>query len=230
MGKPSTKKPAVPAAAAKKKATTFEIVDVVQNSPEWLEARRGIPTASRFKDILSQGEGKMRTRYMRDLAGELLTERPAENFTNKATDRGHEMEPEARDHYARTRFVNLERVGFVKNSGLMRYATVGASPDSLIGDDGGLEIKTMMPALMIELLEKGAAIPPEHRPQLQGNMWVCERAWWDLKIYYPGMPDFTVRVARDDAYIAEMQKEVEIFCFELKRLVEKLRAMGGGLG
>ena len=136
------------------------------------------------------------------------------------------MEAEARDHYARTKFADLRRVGFVKNAGLMKYAIAGASPDALIGDDGGLEIKTMIPALMIELLDKGAVMPNEHRAQVHGNMWVCQRAWWDFKIYYPRMPDFTVWVVRDDVYIAEIQKAVEIFSYDLKMLVDRLRKMG----
>lgn len=215
----ATKKIAAP-------ASTVEIIDVEQGSPEWFEVKLGIPSASRFADIMAAGEGKMRTRYLRELAGEIITGRPAETFKSVAMARGNEMEAEARDHYARTKFADLRRVGFVKNAGLMKYAMVGASPDALIGDDGGLEIKTMIPALMIELLDKGATMPMEHRAQVHGNIWVCERSWWDLKIYYPRMPDFTVRVHRDDAYIEQIKNAVEIFSYDLKMLVERLRKMG----
>ena len=207
-------------------ASTVEIIDVDQGSLEWFEAKLGIPSASRFSDIMAVGEGKMRTRYLRELAGEIITGRPAETFKGAAMVRGNDMEAEARDHYARTKFADLRRVGFVKNTGLMKYAIAGASPDALIGDDGGLEIKTMIPALMIELFDKGATMPPEHRAQVQGNMWVCERSWWDFKIYYPRMPDFTVRVMRDDAFIKQLSDDVERFSFDLKKLVERLRNMG----
>lgn len=218
------------AKATKKKVparkTTFEIVPCTQGQPDWFEAKLGIPSASRFSDIMAKGDGKMRTRYLRELAGETITGKPAESFKGGAMTRGNEMEAEARDHYARTKFATLERVGFVKNAGLMKYAIVGASPDALIGDDGGLEIKTMFPALMIDLLSRGAGMPLEHRAQVQGNIWVCEREWWDFKIYYPKMPDFTVRVLRDEVFIAEIRREVEIFSHDLKKLVEWLRARG----
>jgi uncharacterized protein YqiB (DUF1249 family) len=59
-------------------------------------------------------------------------------------------------------------------------------------------------------------------------MLVWERSQWDFKIFYPGMPDFTVRVYRDDAFVAELQNQIEIFNHELKRLVEQLRKMGAG--
>lgn len=218
------------AKAAQKKiephASTVEIVDCVQGTTEWKAAKLGIPSASNFHKVTAGGEGKVRTRYMRDLAGEILTGRPAESFSNEAMQRGNDMEGEAREHYARTRFAELTRVGFVRNSGLIKNVVVGASPDSLIGADGGLEIKTMIPALLIDLLEKGAGLPAEHRAQVHGSMWVCERKWWDIKIYYPGMPDYVVRVTRDDSYIQEISNAVEIFAHDLRKLVERLRSMG----
>jgi hypothetical protein len=134
------------------------------------------------------------------------------------------MEPEAVAHYEAVKKTTVKRVGLGINfSGLKRC---GASPDGLVGFDGGLETKTMRPDLMIALLERGPAPPAEHRAQVQGNMMVWERGWWDFKIFYPGMPDFTVRVMRDDAYIRMMHNQIEIFNHDLKTLVARLRSMG----
>lgn len=206
----------------------IEIFDCEQGSEDWVNCRLGVVTASNFSKVLAGGEGKVRTRYMRDLAGELLTGSQAENYTNSAMERGKKDEPEAAAQYARQNFVELKRIGFVKNSGLIKSAAVGASPDYLIGDDGGLEIKSMIPALMIELFEKGAGLPNEHRAQVQGCMWVCERKWWAVKIFYPGMPNYTVKVLRDEAYIVNtLSPEIEKFNHELKRLVERIGGMGG---
>ena len=33
----------------------IEIIDVEQGSPEWFKARVGLPTASRFSEILAEG-------------------------------------------------------------------------------------------------------------------------------------------------------------------------------
>ncbi len=215
------------AAKPKAKASTVEIFDFEQNSPEWFEARLGIVTASNFHKVMAGGEGKVRAQYMRDLAGEILTGRPAEAFVSEAMRRGKQFEPEAIEHYARSTFEEVRRVGFVRNAGLMKYAVAGASPDALVGEDGGLETKTTTPAALIEMLEKDASLPTEHRAQVHGCMWVCERKWWDIKVYYPGMPDYTVHVERDDFYIKQISDAVEVFCYDLKKLVEKLRAMGG---
>ncbi len=221
------------AKAAPKKAPTapkslLTIIDVPQGSPEWFQARLGLPTASHFSAVLAQGaEGQAltRTEYLYRLAGEIITEMPAEEtFRSRAMERGKEMEPEAIADYEARKKVTIRRVGLGINfSGLRRC---GASPDGLVGFDGGLETKTMRPDKMIPLLDRGARMPPEHRAQVQGNIHVFERDWWDLKIFYTRMPDFTVRIFRDDAYIKTLDNQIQIFQHDLKRLVEKLRNMG----
>lgn len=171
------------------------------------------------------GDSLTRAQYLHRLAGEIITDRPAEEtFKSRAMERGKEMEPEAIADYERRKKVEVQRVGLGINFGGLRRC--GASPDALVGFDGGLETKTMRPDLMIPLLIRGAQMRPEHRAQVQGNIHVFERDWWDFKIFYPKMPDFTVRVLRDDGYIKELDNAIQTFNYELKKLVEKLRSMG----
>lgn len=208
------------------------IEDVEQQSPEWLQLRLGIPTASNFSIIMADGRdgeaSKTRAKYMRQLAGEIMTGRPAEGkIKTAAMQRGNDMEPEARDYYARTAFTEVRRVDFIRRrlpSG--RYA--GASPDGLIGPRKALEIKTMAPDALIERLEKGAGMPPEHRAQVHGTMWLGDLEEVDLLLFYSGMPvnpRFTV--VRDEAFIKEISNAVEIFDHETNKLVQKIKAMGG---
>ncbi len=220
------------AKAAQKKPepkSSLEIVDVPQGSPEWFKARVGLPTASHFSTILAEGrDGETsltRTQYLYRLAGEIITGEPTEEtFQSKAMERGKVMEADAVADYEERKGVKIKRIGLGVNfTGLKRC---GASPDGIVGFDGGLETKTMRPDLMIPLLLKGAQMRPEHQAQVQGNMMVFERDWWDLKIYWPKMPDFTVRVTRNEAYIRELMNQVEVFNHDLKRLVEQLRKMG----
>ena len=77
--------------------------DLEQGSSEWFACRAGIPTASKFATVLAKGEGKSRSKYMRQLAGEVITGEPAETFSNSHMERGHAMEDEARQTYA---FIN----------------------------------------------------------------------------------------------------------------------------
>ncbi|MGJ4954595.1 lambda exonuclease family protein [Bradyrhizobium sp. HKCCYLRH2015] len=197
----------------------MQIFDCEQNSEEWLRARMGIPTASCFSQVLAKGEGKTRRSYMLKLAGEIITGQPMEGFSNEHTERGHEMEPEARDLYVFQTGAELRRVGFIRNG------RAGCSPDSLIGEDGGLEIKTKLPHLLIDAILKDE-IPSEHVAQVQGSMWIAKRDWWDVVIYYRGVPLFAKRARRDERYIQTLATEVDRFNAELDATVAKIRSRG----
>lgn len=198
---------------------SVEIIDCEQNSEAWLRARLGIPTASCFADVLAKGEGKTRRSYMLKLAGEILTGEPTENFTTPAMERGHAMEDEARSMYAFMFNAEPARVGFIRNG------DKGCSPDSLIGADGGLEIKTKRSDLLIDTILRDR-VPPEHVAQVQGFLWVAEREWCDIVCYWPRLPLFVKRVSREGAYIQTLADAVALFNEELAETVEKIRRYG----
>ena len=200
---------------------SIEILNCEQGTDEWFLARAGIPTASQFATVMASGRGggesKTRAKYMRQLAGEIITGKPMEGFTNAHMERGHAMEPEARDLYSFATDTAPQQVGFIRNG------QKGCSPDSLVGTNGMLEIKTKLPDLLIECLERDD-FPPEHRAQCQGALWVAEREWIDIVVYWPEMPVFIKRAYRDETYISNMAAAVETFNAELAELVERIRA------
>lgn len=186
----------------------LEIFDCEQGTPEWLEIRAGIITASEMSSVLAKGQGKTRDAYMRKLIGEVITGEPAETYTNKHMERGHEWEPMARELYA-------ERTGNTGHTcGFMRRNRVGYSPDWLVSDNGLTEIKTRLPHLQVELL-LAQKVPSEHKAQIQCGLWVSEREWLDFVSYSKGMPLFVQRVYRDEEYIKTMEAEVARFYEEL---------------
>lgn len=203
----------------------IEIFDCEQGTPEWYAARAGIPTASEFKTILGikkdAKEKLTRQNYMMKLAGEIMTGEPMESYSSGHMDRGREKEDEARKRYA---FVNegveVRRVGFIRNG------QRGCSPDSLVGEDGGLEIKSAAAHIQIERLLKDE-FPPEHKAQVQGSIWLAERGdWWDFVSYCPRLPPLTKRVFRDDEYIKQLSDAVDQFNDELAELVTRIRRYG----
>lgn len=203
------------------------IEDCEQGSDAWFALRLGIPTASNFAKLLRDADAKTRGEYMRRLAGERLTGLPAETYRSKAMERGNEMEGEAREHYARENFGEVERIAFIRRK-LPSGRYVGASPDALIRKRrGALEIKTMIPEKMIERLERGAGMPTEHRAQVHGTMMVGELDFVELTLFYRGMPIVPkFKVGRDETYIREIADAVEVFDSELHKLVQKIRSMG----
>jgi 23S rRNA pseudoU1915 N3-methylase RlmH len=196
----------------------MEIIECQQGTPEWFRARMGMPTASEFSTVLARGEGRTRKTYLMQLAGEILTGEPMKSYSNSYMERGKEMEDEARDFYAFSTNEELARVGFVING------KKGCSPDSFVGANGMVEFKTTLPHLLIPLLLKGN-FPPEHKAQCQGALWVAEREWIDLCVYWPKLPMFKIRAVRDNDYITNLAGEIDRFNDELSETVEKIRGM-----
>lgn len=190
----------------------LEIIECGQNTPEWIEARLGIVTASQFGTVMALGRGgsasKTRATYMLKLLGERLTGEPSENFTTQAMERGHEMEDEARQAYCFMTGNDVDLVGFMRNG------EKGASPDGLIGSDGLQEIKTKVPHRHLDALFRDE-VPAEHIPQIQGQLWIAEREWCDFVSYWPKLDPFIKRVYRDEKYIKCMSQDVDKFLDEL---------------
>lgn len=195
--------------------------DLEQGSSAWFDARKGIATASMFATVQAKGKSGgasvTRAKYLRQLAGEILTDEPAPaGYSNDHMARGHEQEDDARRLFSLITDLEPAQVGFV------REERAGCSPDSLIGDDAGLEIKCAIPAVQIERLQLGR-LPPEHVAQVQGSLWVTGRSHWHFVSYCPRLPPLIVRVERDEEYIAKLAKAVDAFNDELDNTVQAIR-------
>ena len=200
------------------------VYDCEQGSEDWFRARMGIPTASEFGTVLAPragSEGKMRRTYLHKLAGEIITGEPMERYGNAHMDRGHEMEAEARSLYAFMSDADPTQIGFLRNG------QKGCSPDSLIGDAGMLEIKTKLPHLLIDCILKDD-FPAEHKAQCQGALWVAEREWVDIAVYWPRMPLFVKRAYRDEEYISKLSDAIDTFNADLAAVVDRIKAYGVG--
>lgn len=194
-----------------------------QGSLDWYKIRSGMPTASEFATVLASGKGGgesiTRKKYLYRLAGEIITGEPEETYQSADMARGKVMEESAREHYAFVREADPELVGFISNG------PKGCSPDALLDHDGLLEIKTAKPSVQIERLQRND-LPPEHKAQCQGALWICERTYLDFVSYWPKMPPLIVRVERDEAYIANLAAEVDRFNEELAEVVDRVRRYG----
>lgn len=194
--------------------------NIEQGTDDWKACRIGLPTASMFSAIMAKGQGKTRKSYLNRLAAEIITGEPLECFSNQSMARGNAMEGDARDYFSFLMDVEPRQVGFIRNG------QKGCSPDSLIGDDALLEIKTQRGDLLIDTLIKDE-FPSEHKAQVQGQLWVAERDVCHLLMYWPAMPPFIKAVRRDEKFISELSAAVSSFNADLDQLVEKVRAYGG---
>jgi putative phage-type endonuclease len=196
------------------------VIELLQGSDEWRAARAGKVTASRFCDVMARirtGEAASRRDYRWELLTERLTGLPCEGYTNRAMEWGTSHEAEAREAYEAETGELVHRVGLIVHP---EHPMVACSPDGLINKDGGQEIKCPFSSVVHVQTLKGG-MPPEHRPQVQGSMWIAGRAYWDFVSYDPRMPEhlrlYVERIPRDDAYIEQLAAEVVKFEAEVTR-------------
>lgn len=204
------------------------ILDIPQRSDAWYEARRGIPTASVFDKIITPAKGEpssSQEKLLNELLAEALCPTYGPGYQSADMEAGTELEAEARRFYefCEAGALPVKEVGFL----LSDCGRFGGSPDALVGDDGGLEIKCPSAVTQIAYL-RGKVLPLEYKTQVHGYLAVSGRSFWDFLSYYPGLPRFLVRVERD-AFTEKLAAEVGRFCDKLNaaRATFGLPAIGG---
>lgn len=198
----------------------MKIINCEQNSDEWIKARLGLPTASSFEKIVTtKGEpSKQRQKLLYKLTGEIITGVVQESYYNGNMALGHEREDEARKLYEFMNDCKVDQVGFC----LHYTGLYGSSPDGLVNDNGGFETKNALPHVQAERLDKGWS-KADHFQQVQGNLLVTDREWWDLMSYSRGMKPIVIRFERDENFIKKLDHELKAFAEDLEKLVEKCR-------
>jgi len=167
--------------------------DIEQGTPEWFNMRKGRMTASHAQAIANQGKGL--DTYIHEMMAECYSNADKEQFSNKDTDRGHELEDQAASIYCFNKGVEVKTVGFVEYS---EFA--GCSPDRLVGEDGLLEIKCPDDkAYFQHLLYKEKAIDTKYLWQMQMELLTSGRAWCDYVAYNPNYDEsiFIYRIFPD---------------------------------
>jgi putative phage-type endonuclease len=198
-----------------------------QRTDAWFAARCGKATASRIADIMAKtrnGYGATRANYEAQLIAERLTGKVQDSFSNAAMQWGTDKEPEARSAYEFLMDVEVVEVGFIDHPTIPNS---GASPDGLVGDDGLVEFKCPNTATHLATL-LDPTIPDKYLKQMYWQMACTGRQWCDWVSYDPRLPEsmsfIRIRVYRDDAAIAEIEKEVAEFLRGVDEKVTALRA------
>jgi len=181
-------------------------------------ARLGKLTASCLGDAFAQtksGWSTSRRNLRLRLVLERLTGRSQESgYTNAAMERGTILEPDARAAYEVESGLLVDEVGFVMHDEL----PTGGSPDGLIGDDGGLEVKCPGAAAHLDYLK--GAMPNDYRLQVIHSLWLTGRAWWDFASFNPDFPEpLRLKVTRlyaKDIDMAAHELAVRLFLSEVE--------------
>lgn len=200
------------------------ITDIEQGSQEWLDLRLGKVTASRIKDVMTNGKGgalsKAAESYMIELVAEILTGTPKPFFENDAMRWGTANEPVAKAMFELREDIEVDEVAFIEHSEF-----IGMSPDGLIGSDGLIEIKCPNTSTQIKRALSGD-YSSDYKAQIQMQLWVSDREYCYFLSYDPrldcGASYLLEKVERDDKYISDMKEKTESFVEQMKAMIFKL--------
>lgn len=194
-----------------------------QGSEAWFEARKGRPTASRFSDFITPARcdlSKGATNFALELISECFFPQHAAFFGTPWTERGVDIEPEARVAFTELTGLNVQQVGFVTRDD----GVVGCSPDGLIFKDAaineGLELKCPAPKTHVRYVFEGV-LPDEYKLQVHGSMAVTGLDSWHFFSYAPGVQPFHLVVHRD-AYTEKLSATLDEFLLLYADLREKM--------
>lgn len=212
----------------------MKFIDHPQGSEAWLLARVGKITASRCKDARdrlkpAKGEttgkpsGKC-TAYAAQVAVERIAARPIDKmFESWQMREGTEQEPNARQAYDLETGNIVHEVGAIATDDeLFLY-----SPDGLIGDDGLLEIKTLLSAdRIVRIIGEGDL--SDFVDQCLMGLWLTGRKWIDLVLWAPALESIgrqlTIhRITRDEAAIEALEADLIAFAAMVRKNEALLR-------
>lgn len=197
--------------------------DVQQGTPEWFDVRRGVFTASIASKLLTP-TGKL-SAQRHDEVARLVAERlglqePGAPFSTEWTDRGIDMEGEARDWFQFVNGSSVDVVGFVTSS----YSEwIGCSPDAISGVNEPVELKCPKPSTHLRWLVANE-LPKEHIQQVHFQMVVCGagRGWF--MSYSPPLRPLLIEVPWDE-YTDAMSAAIDTLISELDQLYDEARGV-----
>ena len=198
---------------------------VEQGTVEWLVARLGIPTASRFGDIVTATGKKAagQRRYAEQLVAERILGEPIDAFQSLEMFQGKALENQCRAAYEMITGHKVDEVGMIYRDEGRKMA---CSPDGITRLDGqvrGVEMKNVKPNTQVRYLYDGV-VPLAYRPQVWGSMWICQVSSWDFVSASIGLPTFIKTVTVEDKDYLKYASALYEMMPEFLELLDKMEA------
>jgi hypothetical protein len=164
--------------------------NIEQNTPEWLELRKGKITASNAHILLKNGRNAAISANNKESGGGFYA------------DRGHILEDEALEIYEGITGIKPAKIGFITND---KYNDCGYSPDA-----DHIEIKCFKEEKHLTSMD---GLPLEVYTQVQFGMMIAEWDYIDVLLYNPDIEDNKlcfkiVRVDRDEKIIERFRAKL----------------------
>ena len=195
------------------------INNIQQGTPEWLQLRVGVFTATDGQTIATKGKGLETLIY--EKASEIITGLSCEEaYTNSNIERGKELEEQARLFYEIEKNVTVETVAFVYGD----LQHTGCSPDGLVGVDGLSEFKCPDNKNFVYICITDD-YDKDYYWQCQYQMFITKRKWADLVFFNPNFnnPVKTFRIGRDEKSQITLKENTEYAVNKALEIVKQMQ-------
>ncbi len=171
------------------------VVEVEQDSQEWLRMRLGKITGTRLKEVFKSDNLPL----IDEMISEIVSEEIEETYINKEMQRGKELEPIVRDLYSEITNTEIKEVGFCISEDNDYLAL---SPDGFTNDfKGAIEIKCPNTKTHVKYIRQNQ-IPNEYKYQIYCYFLVnTDLEWLDFISFdnrFKAKPMFKIRVTRNE--------------------------------
>lgn len=192
-----------------------------QGEQEWLTARLGKVTASEADKILTPEfairTGETPKTYLAQKLAERILNRPLEGFSTFETEQGEILEMEARRWFKFEHNHKVREVGFIDHDD----GRCGCSPDALLDDDGGLEIKAPQPTNHVKYLLDGK-LPKDYVVQVHFSLYVTGRKYWKFVSYRRRFTPFVLTIERDERIMKQIAMALQKFYADFDAALDRL--------
>lgn len=188
----------------------MKIHNCAQGELEWTRLRLGRPTASEFDALLTPffaprtGEGVFT--YLCKKLVEKWQGHALPGFSSYATEQGSILEEEALPWYAFEYGCEPSRPGFIESED----GRCGCSPDGLVGEEYGIEIKCPLAETHTGYL-LGQTLPKAYAAQVYGSLFVTGLPEWRFISYRRGFKKLVVIVKRDEEIMERIGEALASF-------------------
>jgi hypothetical protein len=202
--------------------------DIEQNSTEWLILRSGKVTASEV-DALVSPTGKIRSG---DGVQTYLNKKLCEHWIGGNLpslsgifdiEQGKILEERAKPAFTLHTGIEIRNVGFITTDD----GRAGCSPDAMIGEIGGVEIKCPRMETHIGYLLDGE-LPAQYVAQVQMSMLITGFEIWHFFCYNRSLPPLHLVIKRDEKFQAALETALGDFRKAFDAALTKLIKLNGG--
>jgi len=197
--------------------------DIEQGTDEWFDLRADKVTGSVIAKIMAndgKAFGEPAKRLAVDIAITQITGKVSTSlgYSNADMERGNEQEPLARQRYEYETFCTVKNGGFYDN------LFTGCSPDGLVGDDGLIEIKSVIASVHYKRI-KSKSYDTAYRWQLIFNLKESDRDWIDFVSFCDDFPEdkklFICRLKKES--LVDAYKQIDVRLEKFFKLVAQIK-------